>query len=186
MTTLEELARRVDQLESRNAITELVSRYAIACDEQNLDALVGLFMPDGMMDSQSGRMQARGQAAIRDLFVRTLAIRGPSFHWTHDVLVRFDAQDSDAATGIVYSHAETTPDRVGSVAAMRYTDSYRRHDGVWRFARREIAYLYYVAAADYPGILAETLRVDAGGTRVAADYPETLPSWQAFRSAHGA
>ncbi|MFM8354645.1 MAG: nuclear transport factor 2 family protein, partial [Gammaproteobacteria bacterium] len=43
MNTLAELAARLDRLESRNAITELATRYAIACDEQDLDALVALF-----------------------------------------------------------------------------------------------------------------------------------------------
>jgi uncharacterized protein (TIGR02246 family) len=185
MNTLAELAARLDRLESRNAITELATRYAIACDEQDLDALVALFTEDAVMDSTSGRMRAVGRAGIRALFTRTLATRGPSCHWTHDVLVRPDASDSDQASGIVYSHAETTPDGVPSVAAFRYADRYRREQGVWRFSRREIAYLYYVPAADYPSALGSPLRVAAGDGRVAADYPETLPSWQAFRANPG-
>lgn len=181
MTGIEELARRVDRLEARNAIVELVSAYAIACDEQDLPRLLGLFTQDACFDSQSGRMRAAGRAAIGELMRRTLRTRGPSCHFTHDVIVQPDPHDPDRATGTVYSHAETTPDGVVSLAAMRYRDSYRREDGCWRFSRREIAYLYYVPATEYPAALGQPLRVHAGGTLHAADYPETLPAWQAFR-----
>lgn len=185
MITLTALAARIDRLESRNAITELATRYAVACDEQDLEALTALFTEDAVMDSAAGRMRASGRAGIRDLFTRTFATRGPSCHWTHDVIIHLDAADPDLATGVVYSHAETTPDGVPSVAAFRYADRYRREQGVWRFARREIAYLYYVPATDYPTALGSPLRVAAGDARVAADYPETLPSWQALRADPG-
>ena len=39
MSDIVELARRIDRLESRNAIQELVSSYAIACDEQDIARL---------------------------------------------------------------------------------------------------------------------------------------------------
>jgi uncharacterized protein (TIGR02246 family) len=185
MTDIEVLARRIDRLESRNAIAELVSRYAIACDEQSIAALRELFTEDATLDSPSKRMVAEGREAICEFFTRTLATRGPSCHWTHDLIVRADPDDPDRATGVVYCHAETTPEAVVSMAALRYTDEYRRVDGQWRFRRREVAYLYYVPVTEYPTALGEPLRVHAGGTVVAADYPETLPSWRAFKARQG-
>lgn len=185
MSEIDELARRIDRLEARHAIAELVSRYAIACDEQNIAALGDLFTEDATLDSPSKRMVAEGRDAICALFNRTLATRGPSCHWTHDLIVRPDPDDADRATGVVYCHAETTPDAVASVAALRYADEYQRVDGQWRFRRREMAYLYYVPVTEYPTALGATLRVHAGGAVLPADYPETLPSWREFKARHG-
>jgi len=178
---IEELARRIDRLEARNAIAELVSAYAIACDEQDLPRLRELFTEDARFDSRNGRMVADGRDAVCELLERSLATRGPSCHWTHDLVIRPDVRDEDRASGVVYSHAETTPDAVASLAAFRYHDEYRRTDGVWRFRRREISYLYYLPGDEYPDGLGRELRVHAGGTVLPADYPEALPSWQAFR-----
>jgi ketosteroid isomerase-like protein len=184
MQDIEDLARRIDRLETHMAIRELVSAYAIACDEQDIARLRGLFAHDAVFSSASGRMQATGGEAVCALLARALANRGPSCHWTHDVIVRPDAHDPHRATGTVYSHAETTPDGVVSLAAMRYHDEYAREEGVWRFRRREISYLYYVPAEQYPAGLNSELRVHTGAGLAPADYPETLPAWQAFRQQH--
>lgn len=181
MHDIDELERRLSRLEAHVAIRELASAYAIACDEQDVSRLRGLFTDDAVFASASGRMHAEGADAVCDLLARALANRGPSCHWTHDVIVHPDPVDADRATGVVYSHAETTPDRVVSLAAMRYHDAYRRVEGAWRFARREISYLYYVPAEQYAAGLSAERRVHAGGGVQAADYPETLPVWQAFR-----
>ena len=93
---------------------------------------------------------------------------------------------ADRATGLVLSHAETTPNGVVSIAAMRYSDDYRREpDGQWRFAKRVIAFLYYVPATEYTQGLNHPDRVVMGGNRLKADYPEALPAWQAFIDDHG-
>ncbi|MFM7275307.1 MAG: nuclear transport factor 2 family protein [Gammaproteobacteria bacterium] len=181
MHDIGELARRIERLETRAAIQELVSSYAIACDEQDIGRLRELFTEDAVFDSASGRMRAVGAEQVIAMLAGALANRGPSCHWTHDVIVHPDPLDPERAAGVVYSHAETTPDGVVSLAAMRYHDEYRRTGGTWRFRRREISYLYYLPAAEYPAGLGQPLRVHAGGTVQRADYPETSPVWQAFR-----
>lgn len=181
MSELEDLRRRVERLEARAEISELVSAYAVACDEHDMDRLIGLFTEDARFDSPSGVMAAHGRDAIAAMFVRMFRIRGPAYHWTHDHFVRFpDSGDPDRATGLVLSHAETSPDKQTSLAAMRYEDAYRRVDGRWRFEKRVINFLYYVPARDYAAVFDSSDRVTVGGERRPADYPETLPSWQLF------
>ncbi len=182
MNNLADVLRRLDRLESKEAIRELASAYAIACDEHDMPRLTSLFTEDASFDAPSGAMVAAGKPAIVEMFERTFAIRGPSYHWTHDVTVHMDEEDPDKATGLVLSHAETSPDGVVSIAAMRYLDDYRREQGLWRFARREIHFLYYVPAAEYTTGLTRTDRVTIGGERLAADYPERLPAWVAFNA----
>jgi uncharacterized protein (TIGR02246 family) len=177
------LRRRVERLEARAEIDELVSAYAVACDEHDMPRLTALFTQDARFTSGGGLMEAEGREAIAAMFVRMFAIRGPAYHWTHDHFVRFGA-DPDAATGLVLSHAETSPGGVGSLAAMRYEDSYRRVDGVWLFQERDIRFLYYVPLKEYPTVFENLNRVIVGDKRFPADYPESLPHWQAFAAKH--
>jgi ketosteroid isomerase-like protein len=93
MTTLEELATRIERLEARDAINELASSYAIACDEHDIPRLSSLFTEDAVFDSPSGVMKAKGREAIIAMFVGLFKIRGPGYHWTHDKFVRINEND---------------------------------------------------------------------------------------------
>ncbi len=182
MSELDQLKARIDQLESRHAIADLVTAYAIACDEHDMPRLVNLFTEDGCFDSPSGAMVANGRAAIEAMFIELFKIRGPAFHWTHDHSVSFDAADPDRASGLVLSHAETCPGQVVSLAAMRYHDDYQRDAGVWRFRKRIISFLYYVPVTEFAGALNDRNRLTIAGKRMPADYPETLGPWQDFHN----
>lgn len=177
---LAELKARIERLEARAAITELVSHYASACDEHDMPRLMSLFTPDACFDSPSGAMVANGRIAIEAMFIELFKIRGPAFHWTHDVIVKVDPLQPDRATGRVYSHAETTPGAISSLAAMRYDDEYQRDGGQWRFRKRVISFLYYVPVTEYPTALNDPNRLTIRGERRPADYPESLPAWQQF------
>lgn len=183
---LQNLEHRLDQLESKEAIRNIITAYAIACDEHDMPRLMNLFTEDAAFDAPNGSMVADGKGAIREMFINTFRIRGPAYHWTHDTTIQMDATDPDRATGLVLSHAETTPNGVVSIAAMRYADDYRREsDGQWRFSKRVISFLYYVPAVDFGQGLNKTNRVAIGGALIGADYPEKLPVWNEFIDAHG-
>ncbi len=185
MADINDLARRIDRLEARAAIGELVSAYAVACDEHDMPRLMSLFTEDAAFDSPSKLMVAQGRPAIAELFVTLFQIRGPAFHWTHDRFVEFDDSDPNRATGLVLSHAETTPNGVVSIAAMRYDDVYRRVGGRWLFARRTINFLYSVPVSDFANALNSKARLAVGAERRPADYPESLAVWRQFDREHG-
>ena len=185
MTDIEQILDRLDRLESKDAIRELATSYAIACDEHDMPRLMSLFTDDACFDAPNGAMVANGKAAIEEMFINTFRIRGPAYHWTHDITVRIDAGNPDRATGLVLSHAETSPNGIVSIAAMRYQDEYRREQGNWLYARREIHFLYYTPAADYTTVLNKEKRVTLGAEQVAADYPEPLAAWREFIDRHG-
>jgi len=184
MSELAALKAQLDRLESRFAISDLVTSYAIACDEHDMPRLTSLFTADAVFDSPSGLMVAHGRAAIEAMFIALFKVRGPAFHWTHDHSVSFDAADPDRATGLVLSHAETCPSEVVSLAAMRYHDEYRREHGRWCFARREINFLYYVPVTEFPTALKTERRLWARGEQLPADYPESLAPWREFHARH--
>ena len=182
MSELEQLKASIDRLESRFAISELVSAYAVACDEHDMPRLSGLFTSDAVFDSPSGTMMASGHAAIEAMFIDLFKVRGPAFHWTHDHSVSFDQDNKDRATGLVLSHAETCPAEVVSLAAMRYNDEYRREHGRWHFAHRTINFLYYVPVTEFHSALKDKYRLSIRGQRMPADYPESLACWQDFHA----
>ena len=182
---LHALTARVDRLEAQRAIMGLATSYARTCDEHDMPGLIGLFTEDACFDSPSNVMVANGRGAIEAMFIGLFRIRGPAFHWTHDVLVEFDEQNADRASGRVYSHAETTPNNIVSLAAMKYDDEYRREQGRWYFSKRTISFLYYVPATEFTSALNNARRLTIGGERMSADYPESLPSWQQFMATHG-
>ncbi len=185
MSDLEDLVRRVENLEARVEIAELTSAYAVACDEHDMPRLKTLFAPDATFDSPSKLMVANGRDEILAMFIRVFKVRGPGYHWTHDHFVRFDSAHPDRATGRVLSHAETCPSNEVSLSGMRYDDDYRRVDGRWVFQKRVINFLYYVPAKDYAQALSGPMRITMGGNRLAGDYPESLPAWQSFDREHG-
>ncbi len=179
MTPLEAIEARIDRLESRVAIQELITNYAVSCDEHDIERLQNLFTEDAVFRSPSSFMHASGREAIRSMFVEVLKTRGPGYHWTHDLVVNF-GDDRNTATGLVYSHAETTPNGVVSVAAMKYKDKYRRESGVWHFSEREMHFFYYVPVEKYVATLNQEQRLYIGSEKRPADYPESSEGWKTF------
>jgi ketosteroid isomerase-like protein len=181
--TTRTLEQRLQELEDRTAIAELITRYGLIMDNRDMAAMPSLFTTDVLISSGDGVMNTRGREAAIAMFAQRFAVLGPSNHFTHDRLLTFDPADPNHATGLVLSHAEMN--RLGQpmLAAMRYADDYRRVDGAWRFAARELSFFYYVPTAEYldafspPGL---ATRNRAYPTPTAADWPESLPTWRAF------
>ncbi len=180
MTDMTALMKRIDRLEARHDIAELIAAYGIACDDHDIPRLETLFTETARMTTPNGLMAAHGREEIIAMYRQVLGNRGPSFHWSHDHTVTFDEDDPDRADGLVLSHAETSPDGEVSVAAMRYADEYRRAGGRWRFESRAIHFLYYVPVSEYPSVLSGPNRMHVGGKPRPADYPEALPAWKDF------
>ncbi|MFS0738783.1 nuclear transport factor 2 family protein [Sphingomonas sp. 1P06PA] len=175
------LELRIDRLEARAEIAELCSAYGIACDEHDYDRLESLFTEDVVIQSRDRLMDASGREAVMAMFGRMLAIRGPAYHWTHDRFVRFDDADADIASGLVLAHAETSPDGVASIAAIRYADRYRREAGCWKFAERQLSFLYYMPITEFAARFPTADRMGLGGNWRGADFPEGLPTFRRQR-----
>jgi uncharacterized protein (TIGR02246 family) len=177
-----DLAARLRRLEDREAIRVLVARYAQTCDERDIDGLADLFTEDATMRSQDGVMDARGRAAIVEMYHGRFAVLGPSFHYSHDQVVTFDEGDPDVASGLVTSHAEVWRNGAALLAAMRYEDRYRREGAAWRFASRLLRFFYYVPVTEYAGVLGDRFRMRAYAQPQSADWPEGTATWERYHA----
>ena len=174
-----DVALRVERLEAESAIRALTARYCFAIDNHELDAVRELFTEDARVFSRDGVMDAVGRDAIIRQYEERFRVLGPSNHVSHDHWVRIES--ADRASGSLSAHAELWRNNQMMVTALRYEDEYSREDGVWRFASRELSFLYYVPVAEYARILGEEKRMRAYAEPAAADYPERLSSWRDYR-----
>jgi uncharacterized protein (TIGR02246 family) len=184
MTDLAALETRIARVEAQQDIRALVSTYCMACDDRDLDTLVGLFTEDGLFQSRNGVTDARGRSGIHHHFASRYGGMGATNHWTHDHLITLGG-DGTTAAGIVFSHVESSLKGVGFIGATRYHDSYVKQDGRWLFKARMLEFLYFCPADAYTGILSEPLRMKAFGHETPADYPESIATWQAWETAAG-
>lgn len=123
------------QLIAYEQIRQLASRYAVATDRRDIDALVELFVPDVRV----GR-DTYGRDALRQNFAEQLHGIGVSILnvGTHQI----DLIDHDNATGHVYCKGEIQDGDRWIHQAIRYDDTYRRVDGKWLFVRRKHLLFY--------------------------------------------
>lgn len=172
-----DINRRIDRLESRAEISELVAKYCKSCDDRDVPLLRSLFTEDAVVRSKDGVMTSDGIDAVMQMYKSRFDVLGVACHWTHDHILTFDDADPDRATGEVFGHAEAHRNGQTLIAALRYADAYRREEGRWKFASRTLAFLYYVPVGEYAEALGGTLRQRAYGDERPADYPESFDSW---------
>ena len=172
------MEQRLQRLEDRFAIMDLVAAYCSAIDSRDLDGFVDCFTDDAVVRHADGIMRLDGREAIRDYYSARFPGYGVTFHYPHSHTVAFDGPDT--AHGVVTAHAEIALDGAGWIAAFRYTDEYRREADRWRFAERVLACWYYLKLSDLPEGLASTLRKHYRGRQLPAELPESLATFQAW------
>jgi len=154
-----DLARTLRRLEDRQELRDLTLRYCRAIDDSDWTALRGLFADQaGVADASGGDEAVDQLRSVRSTYGRTI-------HTTHGHLVEFT--DDDHATGMVPSHAELDIKGETVICAMRYYDDYVREAGGWRFARRQIKFVYALPWPRMDGALTEESPVHWPGTQAA-------------------
>jgi SnoaL-like domain len=166
---------RIGRLEDTNAIQALGILYGYVMDERDEDGIRRIFCDDATLRSQDGVFAANGLEEIVTTYLGRFAALGPTNHYSHGHVVRFDDDDPDIAYGLLASHAEVTRNGVGMVVALRYKDTYRRDGGQWKFQDRLMSYMYYLPIPEYAEGLGDGAgSVRAYGDRRPADWPESL------------
>lgn len=166
----------LERLIAHDEIRLLASRYAVAIDTRDLDALVSLFIPD----VQVGR-DASGRDALRESFEGPLSAIGVSILLVGTHVI--DLIDEDHATGVQYSAGQVQEGDRWIHQAIVYRDAYERRGHRWFFARRVHELFHGVEAwtnpldqppADWP--------VHSAGR---GTVPASFPTWDRFWAGHG-
>ena len=163
----------LQRLVAIDQIRQLASRYAIAMDARDLDALVALFVEDVRLGPD-----ASGRDALRSDFDRQLRGIGISILFVGNHVIEFD--DDRHATGVVYCKAEVQDGDRWVHQALQYRDRYEQRGGEWFFVRR--VHLLFYGVAYEAGADANPLAL------APADWPEnhtgrgTIPeSWESWK-----
>lgn len=175
---MEDLTERLQRLEDRFAIQDLVAEYCRAIDDRDLAAFLACFTEDCLVHHRDGVMRIEGKPALQAYYADRFRQYGVTFHSPNAHVVTFDGPD--VAHGWVSGHAEMGLNGEGWTAAFRYTDHYRREEGHWRFAERELAAWYYMPLADLPAGMGGPLRKHYKGTLIPAELPESLATYKAL------
>lgn len=129
---------RLDRVESRFAIHDLVSDYCHGFDKRDWDRFSAIWWADAVWDigPPFGIFEAsEGIAHVTKdiLWDAWLA----SSHFTTNLVVEFTSQDT--ATGVSdVDCIGTTSDGLAQTVSATYYDQYQRRDGVWKIAHRKV------------------------------------------------
>ena len=119
----------------REAIRDLPARYCDRVWQNDIEGLVKMFTPDGEFSivTPEQTMSARGHQELLDFYARGLAITPRPF--IHNVVVELGKKGR--ATGRCYLDLRSAKREMAWLGAGYYHDTYEKHRGVWKFARRE-------------------------------------------------
>lgn len=168
--------QRLQRVEDRQAIQELGILYGYIMDERDEDGIRQIFTADATLRSADGVFSAEGIDSIVETYLGRFKALGPTNHFSHGHVVRFDDADPDVARGLLASHAEVDRNGTAMQVALRYKDQYRREDGRWKFSARLMSYMYYMPIAELSELGDGASAVRAYGDRRPADWPESLYS----------
>lgn len=165
----DEVLRRIDRLESLDAIRQLASRYALLLDRRDMDGLVDLFVPDIRVTRTE-----YGHEALRALLDGLARQFTTSVHLVGNHTIDF--VDDDHAEGFVYCRAEHEYGDEWIIVMVEYSDRYERRDSRWLFTGRQERHWYAVDVLDRP------TGPDKNRWPVTGPHtlPDRYPTWQTY------
>jgi uncharacterized protein (TIGR02246 family) len=129
------LEQRIQKLEDRAEIQDLVARYFKVTDDDDEQALAECFARDARFIA-TGFDGGTGRAGVMEFLRTARSTMQQTVHTPNYVHINFKSADN--AEGTVMAHLEIGMGGTTVYAAVRYLDTYAREDGNWRIATREM------------------------------------------------
>ncbi len=140
---LDALLRRVDELESRMALRDLVTDYCLGFDNRDWERFISIWHDDAIWEIGPPFGTFSGHAGIREAVLDVLyPVWRETHHLTSNLRLEFDNPDQARGVCNVDCMGATTDDIVQMISAT-YSDDYERRDGVWKIARRHVVIHYF-------------------------------------------
>lgn len=140
---VEALLQRVDELESRAALRDLVTDYCLGFDNHDWDQFIAIWHQDAVWEIGPPFGTFTGHDGIREAVQDVLyPVWRETHHLTSNLRVEFD--DADHARGVCNVDCMgATKDDIVQMISATYADDFERRDGVWRIARRTVTIHYF-------------------------------------------
>ena len=137
------LLERIDRLESRIALRDLVTDYCQAFDGLDFDRFLRIWWADCVWDIGPPFGRFDGHEGIRRAVQEVL---WPVWRETHHLTsnLRLAFEDADSAHGVCNVDCMgATRDNVVQMISATYRDHFQRRDGEWRILRRDVTIHYF-------------------------------------------
>lgn len=140
-----ELEERIQVLEDKLAIKQLVDTYSILMDEKNGTSLKGLFTPDGSIRNYIGeelKLTLNGPEEIGNAYSNYLNTLDSTFHMNGQQVLNIKG---DRALGRSYCQITIVETKNGAqITTLQntyYDDEFRKVEGKWLFVKRNCHYV---------------------------------------------
>lgn len=145
---MSDVSARLDKIESRIEIEELVSKYAQAFDRRDRDLLRTVWFEDSILNL--GAPFGEPFEGIDGIMgaAETLWAKTPKMHhWMANSIVVIDGDAGKAETALDCFVIDSVdgPTQVGGL----YTDHVERRDGVWKIKLREFDLHYWAPLSNW-------------------------------------
>jgi gamma-hexachlorocyclohexane dehydrochlorinase len=142
-TQIDALLGRIDELESRAALRDLVSDYCIGFDNHDWERFISIWHADAVWEIGPPFGTFNGHEGIREAVNDVLypAWR-ETHHLTSNLRLTFDDPDHAHGSSNVDCMGATADDVVQMISAT-YTDDFERREGVWKIAKRNVVIHYF-------------------------------------------
>ncbi|WP_229052375.1 nuclear transport factor 2 family protein [Aeromicrobium sp. Leaf350] len=129
----------MDRIADRLELQDLVHAYAEGIDDGRAEDVAAIFAEDCVFRAFAGpKGEARGREAVAVLVGRLLATFRATSHHVSNMRVDFTGEDEATGRTSLYAWHAFTTDRPDGYLWGRYVDTFRREDGRWLIAEREL------------------------------------------------
>jgi ketosteroid isomerase-like protein len=138
-----ELLQRIDRLESRQAMRDLVTDYCQGFDRGDFDRFLSIWWEDCVWDIGPPFGAFAGHAGIEKAVREVLwPVWRETHHLTSNLKLAFEDADNARGECDVDCMGATRDDVVQMISAT-YRDHFQRRNGVWKIARRDVTIHYF-------------------------------------------
>lgn len=141
--TVKMLVARVDELESRSAIRDLVTDYCVGFDQQDWDKFISIWHQDAVWEIGEPFGTFKGHEGIKKAVYEVLyPVWRETHHLSTNLKIEFlDADHAKGCCGVDCMGA--TKDDIVQMINATYEDDFERRDGVWRISKRTVTMHYF-------------------------------------------
>jgi len=140
---LDAALRRINELESRVTLRDLVTDYCLCFDTHDWEGFISIWHVDAVWDIGPPFGSFVGHEGIHKAVHEVLY---PAWRETHHLTsnLRVTFSDPDRARGVCNVDCMgATKDNVVQMISATYTDDFERRNGTWKIARRAVTMHYF-------------------------------------------